>query len=133
MQYAINGTTRSPPLHYFLTEFRVMFTYIRLAFLPINQNLDYDYPIYKNIFEFPVLSSILFLIAVLYCAKRLFPKYRLLSFSIIWFFVTLLPESGSYALGDVIVEHRLYLPLAGYSLFLVSSMCYLGGKNRIKT
>src|SRR3989338_2672953 len=27
--------------HYFLTQFRVMITYIRLLFIPVNQNLDY--------------------------------------------------------------------------------------------
>ncbi len=132
MQNAINGTTKINPAHYFLTEFRVMITYIRLAFLPINQNLDYDYPIYKNILELPVLGSIIFLLAILYGAKKLFSKYRLLSFSIIWFLATLLPESGSYALGDVIVEHRLYLPMAGYSLFIVAGMFYLLGRKNIK-
>jgi len=132
MQYAINGTTKINPLHYFLTEFRVTVTYIRLAFIPINQNLDYDYPLYKNIFELPVLTSIVLIMAILYGAKQLFPQYRLLSFSILWFLVTLLPESGSYALGDVIVEHRLYLPLAGFSIFIVGSIFYIGGRNNIK-
>ena len=78
------------PMHYFLTQFRVMVTYIRLVFLPINQNLDYDYPIFKNIFELPVLISFLFLITIFYSAKRLFSKYRLVSFSIFWFFLTLI-------------------------------------------
>ena len=35
-------------------------------------------------------------------------------------------------MGDVIFEHRLYLPLAGYSMFLVSSVYYLFGKNSLK-
>jgi tetratricopeptide (TPR) repeat protein len=122
------------PVHYFLTQFRVMFTYIRLVFLPINQNLDYDYPIFKNIFELPVLISLLFLIIIFYWTKRLFSKYRLVSFSIFWFFLTLtIPESSFWAMGDVISEHRLYLPLAGYSMFLVSSVYYLFGKNSLKT
>ena len=33
---------------YLITEFRVIVTYIRLLFFPINQNLDYDYPIYRT-------------------------------------------------------------------------------------
>ena len=95
-----------------------MVTYIRLLFLPFNQNLDYDYPVFKNIFELPVLISFLFLIAVLFFAKRLFLKYRLVSFSIFWFFLTLLPESSFLPIKDVIFEHRLYLPLVGYSIIL---------------
>ena len=121
------------PAHYFLTQFRVMVTYIRLSLLPINQNFDYDYPVFKSIFEIPVFSSFLFLITIFYWAIRLFSKYRLLSFSVFWFFLTLSPESSFWPMGDVILEHRLYLPLAGYSIFLVSSMYYLFGKNNIKT
>jgi len=122
-----------PPMHYLLTQFRVVVTYIRLSFLPINQNLDYDYPIFTNIFALPVLASLFFLITILYIAKRLFSKYRLVSFSILWFFLTLLPESSILPLQDVIIEHRLYLPLVGYSIFLVSGMYYLFGKNTLHT
>jgi tetratricopeptide (TPR) repeat protein len=63
----------------------------------------------------------------------MFSKYRLISFSIFWFFLTLLPESSILPQTDVIFEHRLYLPLAGYCLFLVSGAYYLFGKNNFKT
>ncbi|MBI5196215.1 MAG: tetratricopeptide repeat protein, partial [Nitrospirae bacterium] len=64
-------------LDYLFTQFRVIVTYIRLLFLPINQNLDYDYPIYNsflnpNVFlSFLLLLSILGLGAYLYsCSKN---------------------------------------------------------------
>jgi protein O-mannosyl-transferase len=119
------------PMQYFFTEGRVMLTYIRLAFLPLHQNLDYDFSISKNFFEAPVLFSFLFLAAVLFFAKRMFLKYRLISFSIFWFFLTLLPESSFFPFADVIFEHRLYLPMAGFSLFLVSAVYYLSGQNTL--
>ena len=121
------------PLNYLLTQFRVVFTYIRLTFLPLNQNLDYDYHISKSIFELPTLISFLFLAGILYVAKHLFSKYRLLSFSILWFFLTLSLESSLFPLKNVIFEHRLYLPLAGYSMFLVSGVYYLSQKSTTKT
>jgi tetratricopeptide (TPR) repeat protein len=128
----VDGSIISP-INYFVTQIRALFTYIRLAFLPINQNLDYDYPILKNVFELSVLISFLSFITILYWVKRLFLKYRLLSFSILWFFLTLtIPESSFWAMGNVIFEHRLYLPLAGFSIFLVSSVYYLWGKNSLK-
>jgi hypothetical protein len=37
-------------VEYLLTEFRVIVTYIRLLFLPVNQNLDYDYPVFGSFF-----------------------------------------------------------------------------------
>ncbi len=127
--HEIQGITQGPegisPMHYLLTQFRVMVTYIRLVFLPFNQNLDYDYPIFKSILELPVLTGFLFLITILLFAKHLFSKYRLVSFSILWFFLTLLPESSLLPEKDIIYEHRLYLPLVGFSIFLVSSMYYV--------
>lgn len=136
ISHVIQGISQGPggvsPMHYFLTQFRVMATYIRLAFLPLHQNLDYDYPVFKNIFEIPVLTSLVFLATILFFAKRLFSKYRLVSFSIVWFFLSLLPESSFFPQQDIIFEHRLYLPLVGYSLFLVSGLYYLLGHNTIK-
>ena len=64
MRRALEPTPGISPWHYLLTQFRVIVTYIRLLFIPIHQNLDYDYPVFKNIFEFPVLISGLFLITV---------------------------------------------------------------------
>jgi len=122
-----------PPFDYLMTQFRVMLTYIRLLIVPINQNLDYDYPIVKNIFEPPVLLSISCLGLIVWSAKRLFANYRLISFSICWFFLTLLPESSLLPLQDVIFEHRLYLPMAGYSIFLVSGLYYLLEKHTFKS
>ena len=109
----------NPPLHYFLTQFRVIVTYIRLLFLPFNQNFDYDYHISTSFFEWPTLISFLFLTSILFGAKQLFVKYRLIAFSIFWFFLTLSVESSFFPLSKVIYEHRLYLPLVGYSIFLI--------------
>jgi len=120
------------PTHYLLTQFRVMLTYIRLLFLPLNQNLDYDYPLSKSIFELPVVISLLFLAAIFFGAKRLFLRYRLAAFSICWFFLTLMPESSILPIKDVINEHRLYLPMAGYSLLLIGGGYYLIGKHSMR-
>jgi len=125
------GSDTISPWHYFLTQLRVLVTYVRLDFLPFNQNFDYDYPVFKSIFELPVFSGFMFLIAVICFAVHLFSKYRIVSFAIFWFLLTLLPESSFLPLKDVIFEHRLYLPLAGYSIFLASGAYYLWGKNNI--
>lgn len=114
----------------FLTQFRVMITYIRLLFIPLNQNIDYDYPIVSNPFDLPALASLLLLVVIIIAAIRMFRRYRLISFSIFWFLLTVLPESSLIHLKkDVIFEHWLYLPVLGYGLFLASAAHYFfGGK-----
>jgi tetratricopeptide (TPR) repeat protein len=49
---------------YLFTQFRVIVTYLRLLVLPVNQNLDYDYHLYKSFFDPQVFLSFLFLAAL---------------------------------------------------------------------
>jgi len=118
---------------YLLTQFRVMVTYLRLLFIPVNQNLDYAYPIANSLLALPTLISLIFLVSILTIAIRIFSRYRLISFSIFWFFLTLLPESSVIPIKDVIFEHRLYLPMVGFSFFIVTLIYYLFEKRSLKT
>ena len=61
---------------YLLTQFRVIVTYLRLLVLPIKQNLDYDYPVYREFFTPPVLLSFLLLVAIFALAVYLFWRTR---------------------------------------------------------
>ena len=118
-------TTAISRSDYLFTQFRVIVTYLRLLLLPINQNLDYDYPIYHSLFEPSVFLSFLFLLFLfavslyLLFASRLRPSTsRLTSFGILWFFLTLSIESSIIPIRDVIYEHRLYLPSVGFFMAL---------------
>ncbi len=56
--------TDIPRWDYLVTQMRVITTYIRLIFLPVNQNLDYDYPIYHSLFTPSVFLSFLLLLLI---------------------------------------------------------------------
>jgi tetratricopeptide (TPR) repeat protein len=118
---------------YLNTQFRVIVTYIRLLFFPINQNLDYDYPIYRTFLTPPVFLSFFFLVGLfcwgIYLLYRSYTsdqdnrcRFRLIAFGIFWFFVTLSVESSIIPIVDVINEHRLYLPSVGFSIAIISGM-----------
>lgn len=124
MHRAVEPASDISPLNYLLTEFRVLATYLRLLFLPFNQNLDYDYAIAKSLTELNTLASLSLLAIIFVIAIKLFRRHGLISFSIFWFFLTLLPESSIIPIKDVIFEHRLYLPVFGYCLFAVSIFFY---------
>jgi protein O-mannosyl-transferase len=100
--------------HYLFTQFSVIVKYIQLLFLPVNQKLDYDFPIAETFFGLRTILSFLFLAALLTLAVFLFRKHRLISFGISWFFLTLLVESSIIPIPNVIFEHRTYLPSVGY-------------------
>lgn len=128
----ITGPAGISSLDYFLTQLRVIVTYLRLLVFPIHQNLDYDYPISKSFLEMPVFLSFLFLSILLMTAVFLYKRHRILSFAVFWFFIALSVESSVIPLKDIIFEHRLYLPMAGFSLFLVSVIYEIAGKKSIK-
>ncbi|MEW6713869.1 MAG: tetratricopeptide repeat protein [Nitrospirota bacterium] len=125
---------------YLFTQFRVIVTYIRLLFVPVNQNLDYDYPAYNSFFEPGVFLSFLLLFSILALGIRLFYRsrppvfslptsnchmliyFRLISFGIFWFFITLSVESSFIPIVDLIFEHRVYLPSVGFFMALTSAI-----------
>jgi len=119
-------------LTYFLTQTRVMVRYLRLLFLPLGQNLDYDFPASRSFFEPPVLLSLGVLAAAASAAVVLFRKHRLVSFGTAWFFLTLSVESSFKPLQNVIFEHRLYLPMFGFSLVVAGLVHRFAGKKGLR-
>ena len=115
---ATQETTAISRTDYLLTQFNVIVTYIRLLLFPVNQNLDYDYPISRTLFEFPTFFSFLLLISIVIFGVWMFKRSRLISFGIFWFFITLSVESSIIPIRDVIFEHRVYLPSVGFVIFL---------------
>lgn len=116
---------------YLLTQFSVIVKYIQLLFLPIHQNLDYDYPLATGLFQLKTLVSCFLLIALVGLAIRQYNRNRLMSFCIFWFFLTLSIESSIVPIADVIFEHRTYLPSFGFFLLLVSYIYMYVGKNTL--
>ena len=112
------------PITYLFTQFSVIVKYIQLLFLPINQNLDYDYPTSSSLMEPKTLLSFLFLSSLIILAIFLFKKHRIISFAILWFFLTLAIESSIIPIKDVIFEHRTYLPSFGFFIIL-STIIYI--------
>ena len=110
---------------YLLTQFSVILTYIRLFIVPVNQNLDYDYPISHSLFEWHTVFGMLSLAGILFLGIFLFRRYRLISFGIFWFFLTLSVESSIIPISqNVIFEHRTYLPSFGFFLVLTGAVFY---------
>ncbi len=141
---------------YLFTQFNVILYYITLLFVPINQNLDYDFPISKGLFDIPQVKegtvlnypippsfvSLIILLAIVGFAVYLLLKRKtvngqrsLIAFFILWFFIILSPTSSFIPIIDVIFEHRLYLASVGF--FVLFSMAfdrifeYLGKKRDV--
>ncbi len=131
------------PKSYLFTEFNVLTYYFVLFLAPENQNLDYDFPVSKSLFETPkagrgaaltipipppavslaVLLVIIGLGAYFMAGtqKNRGSPRRVAAFFIFWFFIILSPTSSVVPIADVIYEHRVYLASAGF--FTVFVLC----------
>jgi len=105
---------------YLFTQFRVILKYIQLLFFPVNQRVDYDYPLSHSFFEPAVMGSFIILSLLFGTALILVRRSRtgnvdrrLIAFGIFWFFLTLSIESSVLPIIDLIFEHRVYLPSVG--------------------
>jgi tetratricopeptide (TPR) repeat protein len=114
---------------YLFTQFAVICTYIRLIFLPINQNIDYDYSRFYSFLNPRVFLSFAFLLMIFMFAVYMFfysrtrnRPTRLIAFGIFWFFITLSVESSFIPIIDLIFEHRIYLPSVGVSMALSAGL-----------
>jgi tetratricopeptide (TPR) repeat protein len=126
-------------MEYFLTQYRVFATYIRLLLLPVGQSLCHDYPVYRSFAAPGVLLSFLFFSSLLCLAvymvfrsKDSLSALRLPAYGILWFFLTLSVESTIIPLPMVINEYRLYLPSVGAFLAIVGSVFFIAEKFKEK-
>ena len=103
---------------YLCTQFNVLVIYLRLLFLPINQNLDYMYPFKSGFFD--DFTSVAFVILTLTAGFGAWniKKRPIIAFSIFFFFITLSVESSIIPISDALFEHRLYLPAFGFGFFV---------------
>ncbi len=133
--------TAITPKEYLYTQFNVIVYYMALLAVPVNQNLDYDFPVAKSLFKTPSLNSgtvlnlpvwppvvsLLILISITALGVYLFFRSRggpgaglFVSFFIFWFFIILSPTSSVVPIIDVIYEHRLYLASLGpFTIFVI--------------
>lgn len=118
-----NGRFSAVGWDYLFTQINVVRTYLRLLIIPYPLNLDYYYPVSTRFFEWKTVLSFLMEISLFSAGLFSFQnkeRVKLAGFGILWFFITLSVESTLVPLRDLIFEHRLYLPSAGFAIALSS-------------
>ncbi len=106
-----------------LTEPRVVFYYISLFLFPIPSRLSLyhdNFSISQNLLNpattsFSIIGTFIWIILII----LLFKRHKLLSFGLLWVFLTLLIESSFIAL-EIAFEHRFYMPSIGLVIIIIT-------------
>jgi tetratricopeptide (TPR) repeat protein len=104
------------PASYFLTQCRVIWTYVRLFFLPVGQNVDPDVAISHSLLDHGAIFGLAALMALIAAAWIYRKRWPLAAFGVFMFVLLLAPTSSFIPITDVSAERRLYLPFLGLVL-----------------
>lgn len=101
-----------------LTQLRVLVFYLSLMLLPLpgRLGLEHAFTVSQSIVEpISTLVAAAVLVAMLVAALRFAQREPILSYSFLWFLITLAVESSIIGL-ELAFEHRLYFPMFGFAL-----------------
>lgn len=104
------------PATYFFTQCRVIWTYVRLFFLPFGQNVDPDVAISHSLLDHGAIFGLAALVALVAAAWLYRKRWPLAAFGIFMFLLLLAPTSSFIPILDVSAERRMYLPFLGLVL-----------------
>ncbi|MDP8202780.1 MAG: tetratricopeptide repeat protein [Candidatus Tenebribacter burtonii] len=124
-------TEKISRINYLITQFRVIVKYLQLLILPITQNLDYNFFLSTTFWGFKEIGCFLINLALIIIAGLSFKNHKIITFAVFWFYLTLAVESSILPISGIIYEHRLYLPMFGFSLIIVTIIWKLfAGRNK---
>jgi tetratricopeptide (TPR) repeat protein len=97
-----------------LIQTKAMVFYLRLLVFPRGLSISHGFDM-EGVMNAAFWVSLLVIGGVLFLAWKLRGRCGLLSFAILWYFITLLPTSSVLALNVPVNEHRAYLPAVGFA------------------
>jgi len=104
------------PLEYLRTQLGVTWHYFRLLVWPVDQMLDYDWPLAARWLEpavlVPAFGWALLVLALVWLARS---GRRAATFWLGFALLVLLPSSSAIPLADLVFEHRMYLGVGGFA------------------
>lgn len=114
------------------TRIDVFATYWRLFLFPVQQNVDYDYPLSSTFWSLRTMGSSLLMAGLLAWAGWESRRRTIITWGVLWVFITTLMECVAviWTGADIIYEHWLYLPMVGFATLAGWGFCVLSAKCR---
>ena len=109
-----------------ITAAYIFIRYLKLLIMPLSLTSEYAIDFSHSILQLPILASLFILIGMLILILYgLIKNFRLLSFSGLWLFISLIPASNLVPLHHPMAERYLYFPSIGFFLFLAAVLIML--------
>jgi len=117
----LRGSLASNEMPSFLARipgfFHALTDYVRVLIFPINLHTEYGNKAFHLTDAGVVFGVVIFIAALVYIRKMRYVD-KTISFSIGWFFISLIPYAQIYPLKHYMAEHWLYMPSMGFFTLL---------------
>ncbi len=119
----IQGVSR---IRYLLTQWQVVWEYLRMVVWPTGLTIEHAYRLTSGNLDLLTILAGAGHLAMLVLAWAVRKKHGLVSLGICWFYIALSVESSIIPIRDPMVDHRLYLPMAGVALIAgyLAQVCF---------
>jgi hypothetical protein len=117
---------------YLISQFKILVLYFQLILFPVALNINHNISVSGSLFGIYEIIGLVLIIFLVFMTIRFYKKQRLLSFGILWFFVNMSIESSIIPITDLMMEHRIYLPMFGIALVVAYGLFLLLKQNIVK-
>ncbi len=115
------------PLHFLISQFKVIVHYVWIFFWPFSISADYDWKLVTSFFSLDCLAP---LVIVLNLAVVIFRRLQKCSFDVIsfgafWFLIVILPRSSIMPSSELLADYKTYLASIGIFFMLSVGLAFL--------
>ena len=124
------------PLHYFISQFKVILHYIGMFIWPFNICVEYDWKLVTSFFASDCIVPLFILIGIMgimYATLRTH-KIHPIAFGTLWFFIAIAPRSSIIPSSELMADYKTYIASMGI-LFIFSCVilqCLLFALSKLK-
>ena len=115
------------PLHFLISEFKVILHYLLMFLWPFNISVEYDWVLSESFFAadsfFPFLALVAIFSSTVYLAIKKYLSF--VSFGLLWFFICVAPRTTIIPSPELICDYKTYLASIGWLFVLATALIYV--------
>lgn len=115
-----NATDKILPLHFFISQFKVILHYLCMFVWPFTISVEYDWKLVKGFFAYDCILPFLFLCSIAGFVVYLLKKNAtsVIAFAFLWFIVAIAPRSSFIPSSELLTDYKTYLSAPAIMLLL---------------
>ncbi|KKP36090.1 MAG: Tetratricopeptide TPR_2 repeat protein [candidate division TM6 bacterium GW2011_GWF2_32_72] len=122
-----NPGDKIEPLHYLISEFKVILHYLFMFIWPFNISIEYDWMLAKGFFALDSFLPFCGLCAIGFTIFKLLQKNiaNPIAFGFLWFFAAIAPRSTIIPSCEMAVDYKTYVASFGWLFVLACAIVWL--------